>query len=109
MVQATSKLIVTCSTFALYASSFAKEARQGLACAESPETDLARAKRWDTLGKFETHFNHWCVSRRAQAGRCSPPAPRFKVHLNCVQFYASSENVSLLPLVVRLNSIKVPT
>ncbi|KIP01630.1 hypothetical protein PHLGIDRAFT_80314 [Phlebiopsis gigantea 11061_1 CR5-6] len=92
LVTATSKLIVTCSTFALYASSFAKEARQGLACAESPETDLARAKRWDTLGKFETHFNHW-----------------FKVHLNCVQFYASSENVSLLPLVVRLNSIKVPT
>ena len=54
-------LIVTCSTFALYASSFTKEARQGLACAESPETDLARAKRWDTLGKFETHFNHWWV------------------------------------------------
>ena len=30
----------------------------------------------------------------------------FQVHLDCVQFYASSENVSLLPLVVRLNSIK---
>ncbi|KAG5350540.1 hypothetical protein C0989_010519 [Termitomyces sp. Mn162] len=29
-----------------------------------------------------------------------------QVHLDCVQFYASSENVSLLPLVVRLNSVK---
>ncbi|GJE93998.1 spindle pole body component [Phanerochaete sordida] len=92
LVTATSRLIVTCSTFSLYAASFTKEAKQALACAESPERDTARAKRWDTLGKFETHFNHW-----------------FKVHLNCVQFYASSENVSLLPLVVRLNSIKVPT
>ena len=27
-------------------------------------------------------------------------------HLDCVQYYASSENVSLLPLVVRLSSIK---
>lgn len=90
LVTATSRLIVTCSTFSLYAASFTKEAKQALACAEHPESDTSRAKRWDTLGKFETHFNHW-----------------FKVHLNCVQFYASSENVSLLPLVVRLNSIKV--
>ena len=29
-----------------------------------------------------------------------------QIHIDCVQFYASSENVSLLPLVVRLNSIK---
>ena len=28
------------------------------------------------------------------------------MHLDCVQFYASSENVSLLPLVVRLNGVK---
>ncbi|KAL1739389.1 hypothetical protein HDZ31DRAFT_68990 [Schizophyllum fasciatum] len=47
------------------------------------------AKRLDFLNKFETNFNHW-----------------FKIHLDCVQFYASSENVSLLPLVVRLSSIK---
>ena len=50
---------MTCSTFALYAASFTKEAKQALACAESPESDTSRAKRWDTLGKFETHFNHW--------------------------------------------------
>lgn len=54
---------MTCSTFSLYAASFTKEAKQALACAESPEGDQSRAKRWDTLGKFETHFNHWYVTR----------------------------------------------
>ena len=40
---------------------------------------------------------------------CSNPClSRFQVHLDCVQFYASSDNVSLLPLVVRLNSVKAP-
>lgn len=34
---------------------------------------------------------------------------RFKVHLDCVQYYASSENVALLPLVVRLNSVRTPS
>lgn len=84
-----SKLIVTCSTFALYTASFTKSANQARATADSPEGDRAMPKRWDFLDKFETNFNHW-----------------FNVHLDCVQFYASSENVSLLPLVVRLNSIK---
>lgn len=84
-----SKLIVTCSTFALYTASFTKSANQARATADGPEGDRAMPKRWDFLDKFETNFNHW-----------------FNVHLDCVQFYASSENVSLLPLVVRLNSIK---
>jgi hypothetical protein len=35
-----------------------------------------------------------------------PKSVAAQIHVNCVQFYASSENVSLLPLVVRLNSIK---
>ena len=30
-----------------------------------------------------------------------------KVHLDYVQFYASSDKVSLLPLVVRLNSVQI--
>ncbi|KAH9942681.1 Spc98 family-domain-containing protein [Amylocystis lapponica] len=89
LLKAYSRLIVTCSTFALYTASFTKSANQALAAADTPDCDTAMAKRWDFLGKFETNFNHW-----------------FKVHLDCVQFYASSENVSLLPLVVRLNSIK---
>lgn len=32
-----------------------------------------------------------------------------QVHIDCVQYYAASENMALLPLVVRLNSIKVST
>lgn len=57
--QAYSRLIVTCSTFALYTASFTKSANQALAAAETPEGDPAMAKRWDFLGKFETNFNHW--------------------------------------------------
>ncbi|KAH9915464.1 Spc98 family-domain-containing protein [Epithele typhae] len=89
LLRAYSRLIVTCSTFALYTASFTKSANNAIAAADTPDGDHSMAKRWDILGKFETNFNHW-----------------FKVHLDCVQFYASSENVSLLPLVVRLNSIK---
>ncbi|KAI0699788.1 Spc98 family-domain-containing protein [Cerioporus squamosus] len=88
LLRAYSRLIVTCSTFALYTASFTKSANNAIAAADTPDGDHSMAKRWDILGKFETNFNHWCV------------------HLDCVQFYASSENVSLLPLVVRLNSIK---
>ncbi|KAF8880566.1 Spc98 family-domain-containing protein [Infundibulicybe gibba] len=88
LLRAYSRLIVTCSTFALYTASFTKSANQAIAASETPGGDQAMNKRWDFLGKFETNFNHWYV------------------HLDCVQFYASSENVSLLPLVVRLNSVK---
>ncbi|TFY80864.1 hypothetical protein EWM64_g3145 [Hericium alpestre] len=86
LLGAYSRLIVTCSTFALYTASFTKSANQGFA---APDGDQGMARRWEVLGKFEKNFHHW-----------------FKVHLDCVQFYASSENVSLLPLVVRLSSIK---
>ncbi|EPQ51590.1 gamma-tubulin complex, DGRIP84/SPC97 component [Gloeophyllum trabeum ATCC 11539] len=84
-----SKLMTTCTTFALYTHSFSKSASQSLAAAESQFGDQAMAKRWDFLGKFETNFNHW-----------------FSVHLDHVQFAASSENASLIPLVMRLSSIK---
>ncbi|KAI0084948.1 Spc98 family-domain-containing protein [Irpex rosettiformis] len=89
LLKACSRLLLACSTFVLYTSSFTKHANQALAAPDTPEADQAMAKGWDILGKFETNFNHW-----------------FKVMLDCVQFYASSENVSLLPLVVRLSSIK---
>ncbi|KAI0683501.1 Spc98 family-domain-containing protein [Earliella scabrosa] len=93
LLRAYSRLIVTCSTFALYTASFTKSANNAIAAADTPDGDHSMAKRWDILGKFETNFNH-----------CANDV--FQVHLDCVQFYASSENVSLLPLVVRLNSIK---
>ncbi|OJA13580.1 hypothetical protein AZE42_09873 [Rhizopogon vesiculosus] len=89
LLRAYSRMIITCSTFALYTSSFTKSANQALAAAESSDGDQAMNKRWEFLKKFESNFNHW-----------------FKFHLDCVQYYASSENVSLLPLVVRLSGIK---
>jgi len=89
LLNAFSKLIVTSSTFALYTLSFTKDANKALAAAGTPEGDAGAKKRSDFLIRFETNFNHW-----------------LRIHVNCVQFYASSENVSLLPLVVRLNSIK---
>ena len=101
---------MTCSTFALYTSSFTKSAYQAMAAPN--ETDQAMAKRWDFLNKFETNFNHWCVYARKSWPILVANLfvnVRFQVHLNCVQFYASSENVSLLPLVVRLNSVKTGT
>ncbi|KAF8918290.1 Spc98 family-domain-containing protein [Mucidula mucida] len=90
LLKAFSRLIVTCSTFAMYTAMFTKSANQASASEDAGETDeQGKAKRWDVFLKFETNFNHW-----------------FKIYLDCVQFYASSENVSLLPLVVRLNSVK---
>lgn len=58
-MQACSKLILVCQTFALYSVSFTKTANQAIAAAESGEADTSKANRWDVLGKFETHFNHW--------------------------------------------------
>ena len=99
---------MTCSTFALYTASFTKSANSAISAAEDSGGDTGMAKRWDILGKFETNFNHWF-----QVGDISSPNFQVltdfggsQVHLDCVQFYASSENVSLLPLVVRLNSVK---
>ena len=58
-LQAYSKLIVTCSTFALYTTSFNKSANSALAVAGSADPDPDMQKRWDFLSKFETNFDHW--------------------------------------------------
>lgn len=50
---------MTCSTFALYTSSFTKDANKALAVAETPEGDAGAKKRSDFLIRFETNFNHW--------------------------------------------------
>ncbi|GLB41061.1 putative spindle pole body component [Lyophyllum shimeji] len=62
LLKAYSRLIVTCSTFALYTASFTKSANQAFAAVETPEGDTGMAKRWDILSKFETNFNHWFQS-----------------------------------------------
>ncbi|KAK0461793.1 gamma-tubulin complex, DGRIP84/SPC97 component [Desarmillaria tabescens] len=86
LIKAFSKLIATCSMFAMYGPSFTRSANKAV---DGMETEQDQARRWDTFIKFEANFNHW-----------------FPIYLDCVQYYASSENVSLLPLVVRLSSIK---
>lgn len=64
-LQAYSRLIVTCSTFALYSGSFTKSANQALAAIEAGELgDQAMHKRWEFLKKFESNFNHWWVSSK---------------------------------------------
>ena len=58
IIKAYSRLIVTCSTFALYTSSFTKSAYM----AALNENDQAMTKRWDFLNKFEMNFSHRCIS-----------------------------------------------
>ncbi|KAG1840358.1 hypothetical protein DFJ58DRAFT_92144 [Suillus subalutaceus] len=52
-------MIVTCSTFTLYTSSFTKSANQAFAAAESGDSDQAMNKHLEFLKKFESNFNHW--------------------------------------------------
>lgn len=59
-MQACSKSIIACQTFAFYSSSFTKSANQAIA-AEDPANDPSKSKRWDILNRFEAHFNHWYV------------------------------------------------
>ncbi|EJD47788.1 Spc97/Spc98 [Auricularia subglabra TFB-10046 SS5] len=85
LLRAYSRLVVTCSTFAVYTASFTKSATQALT---EPEV-TPMEKRWEFLSKFETNFNHW-----------------LKVFIDCVSFYSSTDNIQLLALVVRLNSVQ---
>ena len=108
--QAYSRMITTCSTFAVYSTKFTASAVKGVAAADDPDGDQEMEKRWDFLYKFEKNFNHWWAiqfhpgnNRAADDADC---ANRFNKHLDCVQYYASSDNGSLLPLVMRLSSIK---
>ncbi|KAI5117612.1 hypothetical protein M0805_001212 [Coniferiporia weirii] len=92
LIRAFERLITTCMTFALYNASFTKTVNQAhltLEAAGGDVTSVPMEKRWDFLTKFEKNFDHW-----------------FNTHLDCVQYYASSENGALLPLVTRLTSVK---
>lgn len=121
----------TCATFALYNANISKSASLALE-AKDPETEAKeKEKRWDFLRKFNTNFDHWCVSRSIRILRANlyfsilSLSDRFSVssavriqyfspkadchsqsHLDVVQYVAASENGALLPLVTRLMSIK---
>ncbi|KAG9084908.1 hypothetical protein FS749_004838 [Ceratobasidium sp. UAMH 11750] len=90
-----SNLLVTISMFAQYASSFTRSARDILAALDQEANGnvggktVNMQKEWSFLSRFEQNFNH-----------------SFRVHLDVVSFYASSENVTLLSLVTRLNSVR---
>ncbi len=55
-LQAFSKLIATCSMFAMYGPSFTRSANKAV---DGLETEQDQARRWDTFIKFEANFNHW--------------------------------------------------
>lgn len=59
--QAYSRMITTCSTFAVYSAKFTSSAVKGVAAADDPDGDPEMEKRWDFLYKFEKNFNHWWV------------------------------------------------
>lgn len=104
-------MITTCSTFAVYSAKFTASAVKGVAAADDPDGDPEMEKRWDFLYKFEKNFNHWYVLSfqfpvDEQIGNGTDRVGRFGKHLDCVQYYASSDNGSLLPLVMRLSSVK---
>jgi len=41
---------------------FTKSANNAIEAMETPEGDQGMAKRFDTLSKFETNFDHWYAS-----------------------------------------------
>ncbi|QRV78198.1 spindle pole body component alp4 [Ceratobasidium sp. AG-Ba] len=78
--------------FAQYASSFTRSPRDVLAALEQQDYSgkaVNMQKERSFLNRFEQNFNH-----------------SFKAHMDVVSFYASSENVTLLSLVTRLNSVR---
>lgn len=75
-----SRMLVTCSTFALYSGHFSKSVNQGVVAISQGDGDPSAVP-----------MQKRCFS---------------KVHHDCVQFYASSENVALLSLVVRLENVR---
>jgi len=93
LLKAYSKLIVTCSTFALYSNQFTVSATQAITQLEEAGGNadaIPMEKRWDFLTKFQVHFDHWFTS-----------------FADIIQFFASSENVALLPLVTRLSQVQL--
>lgn len=57
--QAYSKLMTTCSMFAMYSSALTKSVNQVVNAVDTVDREQAMYKCWDVLKKFETNFNHW--------------------------------------------------
>ncbi|SGZ23670.1 BQ5605_C023g09618 [Microbotryum silenes-dioicae] len=90
-----SKLLEVCTRFPPYVAKFTDAIEMSLASAERHSKDWSQVgfkKQWDTLASFEQHFNH-----------------HTKANLDRLSFHATKENPALLPLVVRLSNLKVPS
>ena len=62
-------------------------------------------KRWEFLSKFETNFNHW-LKVRIYSFLALVMLNCNQTFIDCVSFYSSTDNIQLLALVVRLNSVQ---
>ncbi|KAH8929920.1 hypothetical protein BT69DRAFT_1210983, partial [Atractiella rhizophila] len=88
-----SKIMHTCALFVSYHAKFRKaldEAMHLLEQADGDHTKVSITKEIDFLDRFESNFNR-----------------HSKVHLDMVTYFASSENLALLALVVRLSNLKL--
>ncbi|KAK4057423.1 gamma tubulin complex Spc97/GCP2 subunit Alp4 [Microbotryomycetes sp. JL221] len=89
------KLLQVCTLFASYTAHFTKVIAATQAQAEAAGQDWSQVqftKQWEFLDKFEANFNH-----------------HNKTNLDRLTYHASRENAQLLPLVVRLTNLKVPS
>jgi hypothetical protein len=100
-IQAFSKLIVTCSTFALYTFSFTKDANKALVAAETPEGDAGAKKRSDFLVRFETNFNHWLRVRLIYCP-CAPVALNTSFFRSMSTVYSSTHPARMCPYSLSL-------
>ncbi|KAK4052757.1 gamma tubulin complex Spc97/GCP2 subunit Alp4 [Microbotryomycetes sp. JL201] len=89
------KLLQVCTLFASYTAHFTKVIAATQAQAEAAGQDWSKVqftKQWEFLDKFEANFNH-----------------HNKTNLDRLTYHASRENAQLLPLVVRLSNLKIPS
>ena len=92
MSQMQHKIVTTCNMFIGFGNFFSNAITQAMSDLEQVGGDWSEinfSKADSTLQKFEAHFNH-----------------SMAIHTDCVSYTASSDSVALLPLVVRLMSLK---
>jgi gamma-tubulin complex component 2 len=95
----------TCVTFAFYTRTFAKSAAVAVQDGGGGEEEMQ--KMFKFLSSFEKSFDYWCVQALCLGAEQDTEGRSIRLpkYLDYARFYASSDNVALLPLVVRLTSI----
>ncbi|GAA5948251.1 hypothetical protein JCM3765_001335 [Sporobolomyces pararoseus] len=85
------KLFNTCYVFANYTASFTRIVVTSEHEANGDWSNVKFKQHWDFLTKFEIHFNH-----------------HIEQSLGFLSLHAARENSGILPLIVRLSSLKKP-